>query len=228
VIAGTFAYGGSFMEFRSVLVDQQSATLQLDVNGIVIDAAIDLAGMQFSQDGHLNALYEEDRRILDAFSVAFADAYPDLIEGSLQGKLLVRHTDRLADAPNGYTLDHRVIDMAAVSGPIVNRGASCSNDGITCLPGVHGYTNAYFDRSGGACTAYYRQYGKYEPSCAGRCGSGCKSWDRNYTQDCHDHDWCTKIVSGAGGTGSDPNCGDEFWHADDDYVVTYYPYYCGN
>jgi hypothetical protein len=224
-IEGTFAYGGSFLQFRSVSADQGSATLWLDVNGVVVDVSLDMVGMRFEQDGHLGALYEDDRKILEAFSGAFEAAHPDFID-TLQGTLLVRQTNRLAEAPNGYTLDKRVIDMRTVEDPIVNTGATCSNDGLTCLPGVHGMAYAYFDRSGATCERHWRQYGKYEPSCAGRCGSGCNSWDRNYTQDCFDHDWCTKIISGAGGLGSDPNCGDEFWHADDDYAKTFFPV-CG-
>jgi hypothetical protein len=186
-----------------------------------------MSGMRFEQDGHLGALYEDDAKILEAFGTAFNAAYPDLATDTLQGTLLVRQANRLAEAPNGYTLDRRVIDMKADE-PIANRSAGCGNDGLTCLAGVHGYANAWFDRAGSTtCSPYYRQYGKYEPSCAGRCGSGCLSWDRNYTQDCFDHDWCTKIISGAGALGNDSNCGDEFWNADDDYAKTFFPV-CGN
>ncbi|MEM1202416.1 MAG: hypothetical protein AAGN66_04240 [Acidobacteriota bacterium] len=53
--------------------------------------------------------------------------------------------------------------------------------------------------------------------CKGHCGGGCPSGDREYTQDCLNHDAC---VGEEGACAACPVgvCGDEWWAASDDYV----------
>lgn len=224
-IEGTFVYAGSVVEFRSHSSDQAFGTLTLVVNGSQFDVTADIPGMTFEQDGHDNSLYQEDRDALAALSDAISDEYPDLVENTLFVKLVAGHAGRLAEAPDGVSMAYRVVDVAQLQDKLVQRSRSCNDDGVKCMSGRNGEAYAYFDKAGGSCLARWRKYGDNAPYCAGRCGAGCKSWDHNYTQDCMDHDYCT-IILGGSNYGDNPNCGDEFWHADDDYVVTYWPWYC--
>ena len=65
-----------------------------------------------------------------------------------------------------------------------------------------------------------RHYGDYAIFCAGRCGGGCNSADREAFQDCLDHDSCVTFAGGPVAFGSD-DCSEEFEEAADDYIVSY-------
>jgi hypothetical protein len=224
-IAGSFVHAGTVIAFESHSADQQFGTLSLNIDGRQIDVSLDLATMIYEHNGYESMLGPDDLAALDALSDAIADNYPDLVTETLFGKLLVKHTNRLADAPSGYTIGYRYVDASELSPDVVTRSRSCNDDGVKCMSGSGGWANAYYDKSGGSCIATYQKYGKNAAYCAGRCGAGCKWWDQNYTQDCFDHDMCV-ILEGGSNYSDNPHCGDEFWHADDDYVVTYYPWYC--
>jgi len=223
-ISGTYVHAGSVISFRSESTGPQRASLHLDVNGAVIDAELDLGSKIAVTDGHLNALYAEDRIALLALRDALMAARPDLID-TFHGTLLVRHADHMADAPNGLTLDRRVIDIAAVPGDSFQDRADadgCGEDGAVCLWGTNGWDYAIYDPgSDGTCVWRWAQYGENEANCSGRCGAGCNHWfDDDYTWDCFDHDRCVDHYGGSS-MWDNSNCGDEFWEADDDYWYTY-------
>ena len=142
LIEGTFVHAGSVVTFDSRVVGPEHALLHLDVNGVTLTADLDLAGGPFSQDGGLGALYADDIAALIALRDAIGATHPELID-SLHGKLLVRHADRMAEAPEGYTLDRRVIDMSTLSAEVSDRAGSCGNDGNTRLPGIGGLPHEY-------------------------------------------------------------------------------------
>lgn len=223
-VSGTFVYAGSVVSFRSESPDQQRATLHLDVNGAALDVSLDLAAQTYADDGHLNALEPEDLAALLALRDAVAEARPDLLE-TLQGKLLVRHADRMAEAPVGLTLDKHQVDIAATTASRFQDRADadgCGGDGSTCLYGTNGWDYAVYDPGNdGTCVWRWAQYGEDEANCSGRCGAGCNHWfDDDYTWDCFDHDRCVDAYGGSSLSGN-PNCGDEFWDASDDYAATY-------
>ncbi len=226
--AGSFTHAGSVIEFSVRSEGEQHAILSLEVNGAQVNVNLDLAARTFSQDGHLNALYEDDLAALLALRDAVEEQYPDLVTNTLRGKLLARHADFLAEAPVGQTLDVRHVNMQTAAVALTDRAGAdgCGDDGVRCLHGTDGYTNAKYDPgSNGTCVWTYARYGKKAPHCNGRCGSGCSWWDHNYTQDCFDHDKCLDAYGG-NNYPSNPNCGDEFNDAIDDYAVTYDPWYC--
>ncbi|HUQ06795.1 MAG TPA: hypothetical protein VM261_30035 [Kofleriaceae bacterium] len=224
VIAGTFVHAGSVISFRSALAAPARATLQLDINGALLDVTLDLGAQTYSDDGHLNALDQADLAALLALRDAVAEARPDLLE-TLHGKLLVRHADRMAEAPVGVTMGKHFVDIAStVASRFQDRADAdgCGGDGSTCLPGTNGWDYAVYDPGNdGTCVWRWAQYGENEANCSGRCGAGCNHWfDDDYTWDCFDHDRCVDHYGGSTGSGNS-NCGDEFWDASDDYAVTY-------
>jgi hypothetical protein len=224
VITGSYVHAGSVVAFRSESKGPQRATLQLDVNGAVLELDLDLGAQLYSEDGNLNALQAEDRAALLAMRDAVMAAHPELIE-TLHGKVLVRHADRMAEAPIGLTLDRRVVDMAAATASRFQDRADadgCGGDGATCLWGTNGWDYAVYDPGNdGTCVWTWAQYGENQANCSGRCGAGCNHWfDDDYTWDCFDHDRCVDHYGGSTMSGN-PNCGDEFWDAADDYALTY-------
>jgi hypothetical protein len=226
VIVGTFAYAGSIVTFDSRVVGPDHAILQLEVNGVVLTADADFAGGTFVSDGHQGALYADDLAALLALRDALMTYHPELA-GSVHGRLLVRHADRMAEAPIGWTLERHEIDLSEELAPHQGVVTTCGNDGVTCLPGTGGYTYEYHDARSHACQASWTAYGNKSSSCSGRCGMGCNWWfDDDFTQDCLEHDRCTDLHGGST-TSSNPDCGDEFWDADGDYVATYIAY-CPN
>jgi hypothetical protein len=174
------------------------------------------------EDGHLNAMYGDDVAALLALRDAL-DEYPEITE-TLAGKVLYRHADHLAEAPVGFTMDRLEVDMAKLApSEVVDRADAdgCGGDGSTCLWGDRGYDYAVFDQGDdGYCTWWWVPYGEYTSNCSGRCGAGCNWFDDDYTWDCLDHDRCVDWYGGDVWSGN-PNCGDEFWDASDDYAATY-------
>ncbi|MBZ0232202.1 MAG: hypothetical protein K8M05_07590 [Deltaproteobacteria bacterium] len=227
LITGSFVHAGSVIGFRSELTAPARAVLQLDVNGAVLDVTLDLGAQTYSDDGHLNALDLDELAALVALRDAVAEARPELLD-TLHGKLLVRHADRMAEAPAGVTLRKQFIDIAAAQASRFENRADadgCGGDGATCLWGTNGWDYAVYDPgSDGTCVWKWAQYGENEPNCSGRCGSGCNHWfDDDYTWDCFDHDRCVTHFGGSV-MSDNGNCGDEFWDASDDYVLTYGPW----
>ena len=225
--SGLFYRAGSVVRFESRSFDQQRATLRLVVNGSSIDVELDLVDGTFIDDGHDAALHADDLAVLIALRDALYQEYPDEVGATLQGRLLARHTDRLADAPAGFTFPRRVFDLQPDAAAAKYRADAdgCGGDGSTCFPGTNGWDYAVFDPGNdGTCQWQWSQYGEDAPNCWGRCGSGCNHWfDDDYTWDCLDHDKCVWWYGGS--TMSDNgNCGDEFWDAADDYAVTYGPW----
>jgi hypothetical protein len=221
-VAGSFVNAGSLVAFRAESIDQQIATVHLDVNGVAFDARLDTTTRAYTEDGHLGAFYDEDLAALLALRDAFATELPDEITGTLQGRLLVKLADRLSEAPAGMTFDRRDIVVAENAGRVQDRADAdgCGGDGSACLWGENGWDYAVFDwADNGTCYWQWAQYGNDASECQGRCGAGCSWWDHDYTWDCFDHDRCVDSWGGSTGSGN-ANCGDEFWDAADDWVVT--------
>lgn len=99
---------------------------------------------------------------------------------------------------------------------------AAGDNGATCMCpyGNGGFKTSYYDDQYGSKYAWVRKYGQDSVSCAGRCGAGCNSADKEAFLDCFDHDSC---VSHLGGSVVDfgGNCGDEIVRALDDYLASY-------
>jgi len=216
-IAGTFEHGASVVTFESWSTDQEHARLVIDVDGATIDATFDRAGV-LVEDGHLNAVYAEDRAALVALRDAVQTAYPELVTGSLQGMFLTRHADWIAEAPDGYTFGSRMVD---VRDRLQDRTTNDDDKDTTCLwPGS--WYRAYYDEGDGGAQWYWDRQAN-SGSCLGRCGSGCNWFDDDIMLDCFEHDSCVDHLGGSTGSGN-ANCGDEYNHAIAEYLVTYGPW----
>lgn len=213
-IAGTFQHDGALVAFDSVSLDQRRATLRLELDGAVIDAELDVRGT-FHQDGNGTELGAGELATLLALRDAVNETAPEAVLGTLQGKFLSRHADWLADAPVGHRLDLQDVDV--VDRVVAN---TTNDDSVynTCLVAGLWYTAYYDQGNGGTQWQWTRQANS--GSCLGRCGAGCNIFDTDLMLDCFEHDSCVDHLGGSV-MGGNPNCGDEFNHAVNEYIVTY-------
>jgi hypothetical protein len=212
-VAGSFEIGDSIVAFDSASLDQRRATLHLEINGAAIDAELDVSG-RFHQQGYANTLGAEELAALVALRDAVNREHPDLVLGTLQGKFLSRHADWLADAPVGYVVDEQQVD---VEDRIIAQTTNDDSVYNTCLTAGLYYTAYYDAGNGGAQWQWTRQANS--GSCLGRCGAGCNIFDTDLMLDCFEHDTCVDHFGGSTGSGN-ANCGDEFSHAVNEYIVT--------
>lgn len=212
-VAGQFVHGDSIVLFDSTSLDQRRVALHLEINGAAIDAELDVKGT-LHQDGYANTLGAEELSTLVALRDAVNAEHPELVLETLHGKFLSRHADWLADAPVGHTFDEQVVD---VEDKLI--GHTTNDDSVynTCLTAGLWYTAYYDAGNGGAQWQWTRQANS--GSCLGRCGAGCNWLDTDLMLDCFEHDTCVDHLGGSTGSGN-ANCGDEYNHAVNEYVVT--------
>lgn len=95
------------------------------------------------------------------------------------------------------------------------------DEGITCISKGTTVTAEYDKGTSGTLIKTNIKVGtSYKGgSCMGRCGGAC-GWGAPsaWTKDCLDHDICIVDQNGQNDLATDPNCGDEFRHAADDYT----------
>lgn len=132
-------------------------------------------------------------------------------------KLMARMTTYWSEAPPQHTLLTRKIAAASKRDEgiaCISVGATVTaqydSDGTVNQTTGYGYSDAVV--VGSTARAGYE--------CMGRCGPGCQPWyafDSAWCKDCLDHDQCSNVFYASGGS-SDPNCGDEYDEAADDWA----------
>lgn len=97
--------------------------------------------------------------------------------------------------------------------------AAARNEGITCVS-IGSNVTALYDKNGRDVRTNISVGQSYKGGqCMGRCGGACGNWLPDaWTKDCLDHDICIVDQNGSNGLAADPNCGNEFNHAADDYT----------
>lgn len=194
--------------------------IELLIDGHHLEAWINYNPEILIHDGHNAVLSQEQKELLLSFSNQLGEALvnsngnssTDFEMGWMEYAFL-RTVEFWSQAPTGFVHDYRT-QLATVA-------KSTGNDGVTCIKRGSSYTLSYTDRNNRVIrksrTAGYNGGGSY--SCMGRCGAACGSWwaASAWTLDCFEHDQCS-LDYGASGGGNDPNCGDEWWEASDDWI----------
>ena len=224
-IAGTLTTDRSTVRFESTSDDQRKVKLHLDVNGAAMDFTYDIDGT-LTEEGGANLLHGEDLSALLELRDAVNFHHPKAVQGTLQGLFLSRHADWLADAPEGYEVQTRSVDVSDrlaqhardnIKGGISANSTNDDDANTTCLrPGLV-YT-AFFDAGNGGTQWTWNRTAN-SGSCLGRCGAGCNIFDTDLMLDCFEHDTCVDHFGGSV-LGGNPDCGDEFNHAVVEYTVT--------
>ncbi|MEM9555278.1 MAG: hypothetical protein AAGC60_13565 [Acidobacteriota bacterium] len=192
----------------------QAYTVGYLMNGKRIEWSIDLGGEQTLtlegrdlKTGAVSKMEERDKAAFDQLLYAFElyrhklDAIEDPANKEAV-RILVKTSELLSTYGVGLDLEGQTrIDSARA---------------ITSLCSAVGtWRNAYWDANGTNKVKAFVVGG--HGVCKGHCGGGCPSGDREYTQDCLNHDAC---VGEEGACAACPVgvCGDEWWAASDDYV----------
>ncbi|MCB1167008.1 MAG: hypothetical protein KDK33_12680 [Leptospiraceae bacterium] len=194
--------------FRTTItIDGQAFTAILGDDGSIV------------LDGGNAVLTENQKAALKALSdefISHLEATGDTSGNRLQSSFIAV-VAYWSEAPEGYSYGHREI-----AGPSNNAGyyAASRNEGVTCIK-KGTYVTAEYDDSRGNHNESVLVGSKPRSGygCMGRCGPDCGSWwaASSWTKDCMDHDQCSHKNYSSGGS-SDPNCGDEFDEAADDWL----------
>ncbi len=158
-----------------------------------------------------------------------ATMYSEAPAGVVIGRREVTVGQDAAEAPatsSGFTLGGEPIGENASGGKTMRCNQS-GGDGIFRFdPSVcwrydfHAWT--HHDARNHCMVANWVQIGCKEATCVARCGAGCgRGGAGNYSKDCMDHDKCLAYHGGVAWNGTNPDCGDEFGDAVDDYLVAY-------
>jgi len=163
-------------------------------------------------NGNGAVLSDEDKAALAKAAQIFAQESKLTEKSSFEDRVAFNLMDYLAHAPANFAFEANKY----------RHHMSLKNEGISCIKKnsivkaewntkVSGYV--FEDIKVGA--NWPNKYG-----CMGRCGSDCGNWwiPSSWTKDCMDHDACSARNNASGGA-SDPNCGDEFTEAADDWLL---------
>lgn len=202
-----------------VVADSESLTVLVDLEDKHFSLVMDRDTPYFESDGGDATLNDRDRSLLLDLSAA---VQVELEESELT-RATAAFTGYLSEAPDGHPIVGRTVRNEFADGLSPR---STGNDGITCVNKGQTYT-AYYTAGGNRQQSVrvgddwgrnVAGSGNYD--CMGRCGAACKPWwafASAWTLDCLEHDVCSHNHAASGG-GSDPNCGDEYDEAQDDWM----------
>jgi len=224
VLAGTYGDGVHVVSFRTLAESDDGGSLTLELGAHTLTMRVDMSEERIESDGGGAVLTASQRDTLSGLAAELVDRRPDA-EPTTAEWLLERAASYWAVAPDGYVHAGRSRELS--SPDLATRdGALVGNDGIDCEKRYGRAVRAHYDDQQGrhaedvvvgACWGRHpRTRGDYD--CMGRCGAGCGRWwaVSNWTQDCLEHDLCSFRHGSTDGAG-DPDCGDEYDEAQDDW-----------
>ncbi|MDQ3230190.1 MAG: hypothetical protein M3Q07_00070 [Pseudobdellovibrionaceae bacterium] len=166
------------------------------------------SGLQ-NMDGHGAVLSEQERHGLAQAAQEYSKQQNVTDDSSLEEKSLYLVFDYLSQAPDDYAFPSR--NYHSIN--LANEGISCIKKGALVKAQWNTRATSYVAEDIVVGVNWPNSYG-----CMGRCGGDC-GWGppSAWTKDCLDHDACSYRNNASGGA-SDPNCGDEFNEAADDWL----------
>ena len=211
------------LSFSAIGQNEATTLLSVRVNGWTFDVTLD-NGLVIN-DGHGAVLSSADRALLGALLNELAIRFA---EPASHVRSLMANTAYLTEAPQGFVHTRYVSGERNVAAFNSETPTSTSllegDERVKCI--TKGTTvTAVYDLASGARYAEAVLVGSNwgtsvkgsgDYSCMGKCGAGCGWLSTKYTKDCLDHDTCSHNVGATGGS-SNPDCGDEYKAASDDY-----------
>ena len=199
---------GSVASYESSKDEAGEINTMINVNGKEIS-------IDFGAEGQLKSvnadtkITAEDKAILKELVAHMSASQPTGEQEYLRNKTAVM-VEYLSEAPEDHLVPSRTFET----------DLSLYNEGVKCIKKGQ-WVYAQWDTSSGqvrgeSVKTNANWGGNY--GCMGRCGGGC-GWGApsSYTKDCMDHDVCSKRHNSSSGS-SDPNCGDEYNQAMDDWA----------
>ncbi|MEN0062392.1 MAG: hypothetical protein AAGA48_09580 [Myxococcota bacterium] len=224
-LRGQFTHDGVTVSF-DVMAEGALATVDLAVNETTYVLTMDHDQRELTSNGFGAIFAPTEREAFKALGPALMNHHGPARVDELPARALERTTSYLAASPTGYAHDLRQIQPDQPTGDL--QPVALGDDGVSCRDNDTGQVvRAYWDDNGGSWFADLTMGqclgtlpangGDYD--CIGRCGPACGSWwaASAWTQDCYEHDVCSYYNAASGGS-SDPNCGDEFNEAQDDWL----------
>lgn len=228
-ISGQFGRAGSLLFFSSRRVAASLIVVQVQVNGVVLDASMSLEPWEVNWTGHGSALFRHDRDTLLAFTRRLDERLAP------QTRALPPHEDILrrlahfwAEAPVGQTLGEQRVTKPAAGRPdprfpgespfaAVEGCYIPENNGVTLFSCTFQNKVVCHDAdNGGHCFTCEAVPAGCGGSCLAECGPGCFGTN-TVSWDCGDHDRCCQHHGGCTNP-FDSNCGDEYFEAADDFI----------
>jgi hypothetical protein len=188
------------------------------VGDLTIRVTADLDKQSLDMDAGERALDAAQKNALAEFASQFGEALKDQQDAVPEhAQLLARMTSYWSESPVGRTLKTRTIEAASKR----DEGIQCITQGTT-VAAEYDSDDVVNATTGASFTDFVVVGSTARPGyeCMGRCGPGCQPWyaiGSAWCKDCMDHDQCSNVYFASGGS-SDPNCGDEYDEAADDWL----------
>lgn len=193
--------------------------LSLEVDNKTIDIAFSQSNGFSNFDGHGAVLTEQDKAALAKAAEVFAQNQKLTEASPYVDQVTYKAMDYLANAPANFVFDSHAYQHQL---SLKDEGVSCIKKGSNLKAEwstqAASYVSEYFVVGSAGRNSAGNTVSGY--GCMGRCGADCGHWwiPSGWTKDCLDHDACSLRNSASGGS-SDPNCGDEYTEAADDWVL---------
>jgi hypothetical protein len=183
--------------------------LQIQVNKNYFEMGISSdTGLQ-RLEGNGAVLSTEERKALAQAAQEYSKQHNVTDDSSLEKKSVYLAFDYLSHAPDDYAFPNRNYHNVN----LVNDGVSCIKKGSVVKAEWNTQALSYVAEDIEVGVNWSNGYG-----CMGRCGLDCGSGaPSSWTRDCLNYDACS-YRNGASGGSIDPNCGDEFNEAADDWM----------
>jgi hypothetical protein len=195
--------------YESTSTATNTVELAIQVNEHQFDIGMSSESGLQKIDGHSAVLSEAERKALAQAAQDYAKQQNITESSPLEQKTLYLAFDYLSQAPDNYVFPTRNFNSTHLK----NEGITCIKKGSTVTAQWNTQLSSYVAENIVVGVNWPNSYG-----CMGRCGADC-GWGApsSWTKDCLDHDACSYRNNASGGS-SDPNCGDEFDEAADDWL----------
>lgn len=195
--------------YETISTQQNGVEVQIQVNEHQIAMSTNSESGLQSIDGQGAVLSSAERKALAQAAQDFAKQQNVTESSPLEDKTVYLAFDYLSHSPDNHALPSRNYHNISLA----NEGISCIRKGSTVTAEWNTQASSYVAENIVVGVNWPSGYG-----CMGRCGADC-GWGApsSWTKDCLDHDACSYRNSASGGS-SDPNCGDEYDEAADDWM----------
>lgn len=188
--------------------------LVIEIDDFALEAQISYQSLQLHHKSNQAKLTENQKDALHKWVNRFAatllthERDTTTADFTLLDHSLLMSAEYWSQAPPNYAYPNKSVEPN-----------SLVNNGLTCIQIGKFYHLVYDDKDG---NVFRRHMEAGINNCKGRCGRSCAdNWFQRiftvYALDCFEHDICIVEIEG-GDYGADPNCGDEFWNAADDFL----------
>jgi hypothetical protein len=216
LLTGSFLHDGTEIGFRAVQPQALRGEVEVAIGDRVLAIATDAENGIIDMNAGDVAFTDAESAAMKAFAISLGDYLGhNGGEDAMHDATLMSAVSYWSQAPVGVAPPTETLYVETADG-LVRFGYG--DDGVKCRS-KGSWVTAYWDDSSGQHSQSVKvgsDWGEQwngDYDCMGKCGAGCSG--SRYTQDCLEHDVCSKKNYSSSG-GFDHNCGDEYWNAAND------------